>query len=481
MFWRTIAVFTTILTLLIIIQPATAAANNTKILQGDCVQVGNYYDIGGIGWNNGYISWYGKYYDYLTPDENQTKLAQLAIPFKAGELSMYYIDPAIFGKYLGYWYMDSTKYEPNGNTRLFKVQEVCVEPTVKPTVSATTTPEPETRKYPLVEKKESDILIARGDSLSMNINTPATYWFIGTRDSIYDQAATNNKLRIPSESTAGFQAGNYILDIITPGKNTIIEELYNRNLKEIYSPFRAFENKSIDGIQPKIVEEYLHDRITKYSDDQIVSYDIAFQEPTILIERADPNTGNTFLKISGYTNVAVGTVLTITVDPEDRLNSTQIRVVTVDGGGQGYWRQFSENIPFDVSELSPGLHTIQMTSPQGAIAQITPYIREEPPENYKPKEYLRYVDNSPYITPVTVTITIPVPGPTRIVKETITPSKEDWESYAAAQAEYEKKQKELADKEARDQAIPRVLTVGAIILIGYIGYSMYRSRKMKQP
>lgn len=462
--------------------PTPEPEARSPIMQGQCVAIGEYYDISGIGWNNGYISWYGRWYDNFAPDEDETKLAQLAIPSQISKLRNYYIDPEIFTTRKGYWYMDYNDYERAGNARLFWVNTTC--PVQQERTIAEKVTETNQTYYPLPQKKETDLMIAKGDPVTLNITTPATYWLIGYDDALYDREATGGKLTISATDIRDFSEGDYMLNIITPGNNTIIEEHYDPETDSIVSPLRAVEPVSLDGIQPKMAGGLLRKQVEEYSDDSIVTWNVKISDPVISIARAEETANSQYLKVSGYTNVAIGTTLTFIVDPDTApsrdYRNTTAKTIVISGGGHGYWNQFSVNVPFNLGDLMPGTHIVQATSPQGGYATISPYKRQETPDNYQPLEYLSYVDNDPLLPTPTPEIRN-VPGPTRTVTipVTITPSKDDWENYAKAQAEYEAEQESLRQKEAWDQAVPRVLTTVFIIGVAYFGYSLYRAKRRK--
>ena len=470
-----------LLSLILIIGTGSAAPsqNNSNeivhIMQGQCVALGSYYDISGIGWNNGAISYFGRWYDDFTAGTNSSLVARVRIPYEVKALSKYYIDPKVFGDKLGYWYMEYEEYEEAGNSRLFFVNTTC--PAIikaKPTVTSTVAPS-ETSQYPLPQKHESDILLARGDPFSMKVSTPSTYWLIGfDKDhSLYDKTAMNGQLTITDKELMYFDEGSYTLSLITPGENTLIEEHYESGTQEIVSPLRSVANVSIKGLQPKVVEELLKKQVDEHSDDIITAWDIAFQDPKIYIEDMQENAANTALTIRGYTNVAIDTYLTLKVDGK-KVTSTQ----ALDGGGPGYWRQYSVSVPFDLKNMKAGEHTIEISCPEGGGMTVTPYIREEQPDSYQPEKYLKYVDNSPFIpTPTPEIQKVAVPGPTQYITVTITPSTSDWDQYAAAQQRLADKKKAEDDAAFQSMAAWYAI-IGAIIIgAGYFAWSMYRARK----
>jgi hypothetical protein len=99
----------------------------------------------------------------------------------------------------------------------------------------------------------------------------------------------------------------------------------------------------------------------------------------------------------------------------------------VDNGGYGAYRTWNASLIVDFDNVFPGPHVLSVTSGSGGSASVPIYTRKELAEHYIPPEHIEYFDNSPFIPPVYIntTITIPVPGPTRIIIEKVLPTEKE--------------------------------------------------------
>jgi len=418
------------------------------IENGQCVPLNATVDISPIGWGVPKISWYGRYEDSFSIPNGTDAIKSITMPNTVKRLSNFYIDPVEFENYLGYWYQNYNRdADAQGNVRMFKVNYTC-PPKVKENITAnfTTTEKiiPEKLKD-LDERRAASILIARGDdSMVQYIDTPAHWWMFGIGNGVMDKnVTTEGKFFIPSSETKNFKTGNYDVVVIQPGPNKLYEEAYQPDYKfpgntftskVIISPIRSVEPIDITAMveNPKVVEDRLIKAVSKSIDDKQIKYTVSFQEPEIQITRLDVMTNptnDTYYDIRGYTNMINGTVLTVKIDPK-AINSKnkQFRIFTTkaEGVDPGVWRQFNVIVP--IIDLAPGFHDIEVSAPNGANQVVQIYRYKELAPHFIPPQFVEYDGANPFITPVTVTITIPVPGPTRIIYERITPSVEQIEA-----------------------------------------------------
>lgn len=420
------------------------------IENGGCVPINSTVDISSLGWGVPYITYYGLYEDSFDPG-NTTPKAKISLPYSAKALKTYYIDPVIFGDKPGFWYQNYEEYKPTGaaNYRMFFVDETCNMPVI---VNATefinitpiNTTYPKPMPY-LPEKPVGALLLARGDSVAFTAPNAveSNVWVFG-RDkdfSIYDYKTNQNVVFFDAEQFMNFEVGDYDAVIIQKGNNSILEEGYDPSYQPekyttmrwpaITSPFRNVSPINIHGIQPRLVEDLLINRVNESFDDKYTIWPISFQDPEIQIKRVDALrslNNNTWYNIRGYTNVINGTILTITIDADNLNEETRdIRQweTTVQGLDSDAWRQFNALIPVDYDNIFPGYHYITITSKTGATQTVPIYIYRELPKHYVPPEYTEYFGTSPFVTPKIIEKEVPVPGPTRIVEVIVTSSDQE--------------------------------------------------------
>jgi len=435
--------------------PPTQAQNGTPlptygaplhIENGDCVPLNSTVDISSLGWGVPHLSYYGTYFDAYSP-ENATPKYEIDMPNTASKLKNFYIDPFVFGNRTGYWYQryDNGETEGAGNLRMFKVNMTCPVPENKSheqvAIQEIKTTVPQRESY-LPQKKAADILIARGDTLAIQAVSGGVHWWLfgyANEQQILDQGAKSAiVLETPKWS---LETGNYHLIEVSPGNNSIYEEYYDPGYQPekftttrypaLVSPFRNGEVKNIYGLNPQNVESALKEMVKKSIDDSITTLNVQYAEPEIQIMRIDAlqNPDNqTWYNVRGYTNVANGTPLTITIDQGSyfyKMNKTWKSVAeNVNTADPGMWRQFNSLIPVDYGNMFPGNHYITVSSPQGATMTVPFYVYKEPPAHYIPPQYIEYVGASPFVTPqvITKTVTVQVPGPVQYVS--VTPSNE---------------------------------------------------------
>ena len=407
------------------------------IENGRCVPLNATVDISSIGWGVPKISYYGQYETSFSILANTTPIKSITIPYTVIGLSNFYIDPAVFGNALGFWYQDyGTFDETAANNRVFKVNTTCPNNAIVP-LNATPIQINKTEPTPLEflpVKHAADILVVRGETTPSLYKTgsPYAWWVFGQSDEILDRRTLDgDSFSIPSSDTKNLKPGNYDVLLVYPGPNKLFEEEYKvsgENTSAIVSPLRAVNPIDITNLigNPPLIEEKLTTAVSTSLDDTTVKYTMVVGDPEIQIARLDVITNQSDTKwysVRGYTNSVNGTQLTIYLDP-DSITSKNIQLrtftTTAEGLGAGDWRQFNAVVPIR-EYLGKGNHYIEVTSPDGASQTITFYQYEESAPHFIPTQSVQYIGANPFIPPVTVIVTVPVPGPTQIVTVTITP------------------------------------------------------------
>jgi len=454
------------------------------IENGQCIPLNSTVDISSLGWGVPHLAYYGRWYDSYS-GYNTTPKWQIDMPNTVSALSKFYIDPFIFGNATGYWYQKYDDiYEPAGNLRMFYVNLTCPAPkplkniTVNVTVVNKTIPD--TLPY-LPEKKDTDILIARGDSVAISATTPLNWWLFGytPANHVYDRPASQNTLTLNASDFNGLAVGNYQLLEVHQGDNGVLEEYYNPAYKPyrfanytypvIESPFRATTPINIEDLDPQGVEQQLRSAVQHSIDDTITAFSLSYQEPEIQIMRIDaiknPN-NDTWYNIRGYTNLQNGTALRINIDG-NLTREREWNTTAIGSSDAGIWRQFNALIPADYKQIFPGQHWVTVTADGKTSTTVGVYIYKELPPHYVPPEYIEYVGVSPFITPQVITKTVTVEVPKNIViKETVTPSESDWDNYVAAQ-----------HRVIIGEAVIAIALIAAVLVLIYIGYVVIRSRR----
>jgi hypothetical protein len=278
-----------------------------------------------------------------------------------------------------------------------------------------------------------NLIISKNTTTSFNAPDNTHYWLFGTEndDRFYDVPTTNGAwttITFFKYQINDLSAGQYDVMFVKPGNNTIIEEIYNKSLRQITSPFVGVAPTDIAGLQPEVVEDRLKSRIAA-TDDSYEVWRIALQDPSVEIAQLTQtpiNDNKSYVVLAGYTNANAGTNMTVQMDPKknggvERPGSV-IHMTAVDNGGGGAYRIWNVSFIADYDILFAGPHDITVTSDTGGSGTIQLYVRSESPANANPPSIIHYIDNSPFIptptpitiierpTPITVyqTVTVPV-------------------------------------------------------------------------
>ena len=447
------------------------------ITQGETVYVGDYIDISGVAPPYLYLAYWDGYdmYDSF-PEYNIT------LPDGKTGYYKFYVDPAIFENRVGRWYKWDGKYENQGNNIAFTVMP-------KKTVNSTLTypngtslnlSEIVSPEYnPLVikpepllpEKHVADYVVAKGD----DINWPVGgyhIWVLGRSDGIYDWPENT----ISKKQVETLENGMYLVIIQVPGNNTMYESRYQNNtlLPGLYG------KKPIDvtGMAPTVVYEKMKE-ILKGTDDTLYEYNMEVDNPYITINRADEMFYYTkdVLDVRGYTNVANGTDITVSLDekntyykniPERTVHTTAVRT---SNGNLSYFRAY---VPIDYNDLVADAtnHTLTARTALGGEVQKDFKISIMPPDSYKPNASLKYIeDRNPFVptpTPEIVTV-VKTQVVTQIVTVPVTPSNE---------VVYEQQRKAQDDITNGWVSLAVTAIVALVVLIGLGWYALRVWRRL---
>jgi len=431
-------------TVTILEDPTPQASNVSKadlpverISQGQCVEIGRYYDISGvIGWSTQF-SYYGKYSDALSP-ENGTYTMKKIIdhPMSMRGLGKYYIDPAIFGDSEGVWYQVSTlsvnsNHEWAGNMQAFKVQSYCPEELPETVVKVQQNESMnETEALPLPVEHVTDILVVRGDSVAYSdarIAEGSKVWIFGIEKGLYDIPTPNQTLILTSEQTQSLPEGRYHIIVDSPGKNRIVESAYDPETEIVSSPLRATPDITFYGVSSQVAYGNYIDWMWKYSDDDTTLIDMQLQDDYInvySIEVTNPE-NQTGLTIKGYTNLRNDSVVYATIN-EDVYGALVTRAHgAVVGDNVGDLRQFVIKSKIDINELVAGRASIATVHGEhDAKVSVPFYVYNNPEGHYIPTQYNKYIAGNLYVpTPTPEIIIMPTPTPEvieKIVEVTVT-------------------------------------------------------------
>ena len=407
--------------------------NNTRIGQGDCVELGGVYDITGvIGYSfslpDNYFAYYGKYVTSFDPtsDDDTNVLYKYTLPFQRAKLIQFYIDPVIFKERVGFWYQYTGEYERSANKRAFLVSDNCTpvdKPQYNNAIPVVAGSENKTIIIPnqtvLETRHVSDIVLARGDPLYINA-TPGEFqaWLFGGITSVLAKEinTTGNKIIFDTVDTKNWGAGSYTLILEDSGRNGIYEIGYEVDTrtpdkKDLLVPaLRSLDIVDITGYQPSMIREELEKMIPENKDDTYIKYKIEVQNPYVEIvgyQEIQTQKAN-YLEIVGYTNKIPNTPVTIYIDL-DTANKYKPIVVYATDTGAGNYRTFHAYFDIEYNEMPAGDHSITAKLSDGTFSKVDFYIYEELAPVNRTK-YYKFVGGDPYI---------PIPTPIVVTKEVI--------------------------------------------------------------
>lgn len=479
-----------------------------SIDQGDNVYLGDHIDISRALAGNPDIAYFGGW----EPDASKQPQIIVLPENKVGWYD-YYIDPVIFGNMTGQWFKWNGMYESNGNTHAFNVIAKYRNATVTWSngtvinVSELVTgihakPSPIPTPEILPEVHVADYLITQGDALNITVDRTSALWiFCGSDNSvIYANNGSVGEIVLNQTLVQHMMPGRYkiliqsigndtpSMDVAYSGNNTI--KWFDRSLFEVHSV-------DLNGMTPDNAIT-LMEQIFPQTYDTYKEFILYVERPTITIEsmdkvgvanakeyyKLDDRKGNvSLMDVRGYTNVLPGTNISVVLDL-DHTTPRDVRFSTFNTTAQGTFlgskRYYQVFVPLYEDSLYVGMHSLTaLTSIGGWVRSDFP-VTVMPPDSYQDNVTVKWVgDRNPYIPPVTVTITIPVPGPTQVVIEKVTPSQE--EIYAA--------QKQVSDdawvatveywKQTCIAVVEGVIAI--VILVGLFLYGRSVYRRGREP
>jgi len=418
-----------------ITQNITVINTTPRIEQGSVVYIDEMYDISGVtGWSNK-IAWYGKY--ATEPNYDITPVI-VTLPGRTHSTttSQYYytISNGTFSPYPGRWFQYYNDEDQHGNLEAFYVElyrpyhlnETNMSGVISYEIFDNSTTLVSPKPYILAEVNISDYLIARGDKFNLTVDQLTHAWLFGRIDYLYDYQSFNGTIDVEKEFIETLEPGSYTLLLQTPSiPNFDFTVKYNSETNMIDwfdSKSFAVYHESLEGCSPQVTLEKLK-RIFKGSNDNYNIYKFELQDPSISIRRIDQvyKNGTSVLDVRGYTNVAPGTMISLTLD-----QNKHSYIGEAAGDNPGNLRYYQIYVPITLNELPNGVHTISAMSATGGEAYSDFVVSELPADSYVPNATLKYiVDRNPWIpTPTPEIITkievVSVPGP--VVTVTVTPA-----------------------------------------------------------
>lgn len=396
-----------------------------RIEQGQCVELNDTIDMAGVGWYTGSIAYYGRWYDGYGALSNGSVEAIYKID--ARDLKRFYIDPTFFGNNLGWWYNFYDESDSHGYDRLFYVAERCVL-TKEQNASIVSKAFNESERIQGILRNKTTLpvktidgrtfIISRGIDTLLSAEPGSSRWLFGTdnQTSMYDVPVDKfNITYFNAADTWDMPAGTYDAFFVSPGRNGIIEENYDKQRDIITSPFRAQPDVYVRGIDGKSIEKHLLERIGESYDDTYDYWKIELQDPLIEVKRLDttPLKNNfSYVTIAGYTNANAGNKFKLQMDLEKNGNRARTYDITVtDNGGMRAYRTYNVSFILDLNSENPGMHYFTITAlDTGATITAPFYVYRELPAHYQQESYLQYVGYSPFI---------PTPTPEIIIKKEI--------------------------------------------------------------
>lgn len=444
-----------------------------RIDQGQTVYVNDTIDIAGMGHGKLQIAWYGKYSEYDSPQYIITTSL-----FKR-TLINFWLDPVVFESRTGRWYQYyGNETERNGNLEAFTVsyrprnittpfnnvtEEVVKKPIYTP---------------PLPEKRITDYLVARGDSLTTN---SSRVWIFGTLDGMYSHGGYFS----PSE-IGSLDIGSYKMVLHDPGRNGIFEVNYDAKSQLLTSPWKNVHDESVAGSQPMLDMDKFYQRV-KATDDRVQTFNLEVQIPEIYVDSIDEVAvgsripvayapGMTLLDVRGYTNSMNETVVTAILDPDIQTIRTlkdTAYTTTAIREHPGSMSSYQVYIPINKNEMPNGIHTVKVSTEIGSFMLHDFPVSELPVDSFVPNATLKYIgDRNPWIptpTPEIIVKNVEVQV-TQIVTVQVTPS----------DAQVSEAAKKIIDKQNQELEVMVVIGAAMLLALAFIGwfvYSIWRAKK----
>jgi hypothetical protein len=364
--WLIVVLILLILSAILLIAHVSAY---DRIEQGANVYINETVDISGVtGWSY-QLAYYDGYLDDTEPSYT------LDLPSLKLQKS-YYIDPAIFNNRLGYWYQYySDDAENHGNLKAFRVvsgTKNITQTLANGTVVINTTFANGTRNVsddiPAVRPKHiADYIVARGDNLIIKNPTNVRVWIFGSNGGIYNKKSVGGYITYNTSEINSLSAGDYTILIQSPGANQEFNSIYdnkNKTLKTLVTSTDGWvtDKEDLSAYPPIMLIDKIKQSINR-TDDKYKELSLVVEMPKIDIISRDDYEVNEMgvIIVKGYTNVAEGTSIDLTIDDKAFLNSKIKNVTSTTAkstGDPGDMRFFVASIPFSYDELGIGVHFI---------------------------------------------------------------------------------------------------------------------------
>lgn len=417
------------------------------LYQGDTAYVGTYVDISGVAPPYPSLAYWDGFDMYNSvPSYNYT------LPDSKKGYYLFYIDPEIFANRTGWWYKYNGEFEPQGNNRAFYVlpqamhnitmrlqNGTLVNITNIETISNYT--EHVIPEAPLMpERHVADYVVAKGDPVVWD-EGGYHLWVFGRINGVYD----NPSNVIPEDVVQTLENGDYLIVVHSPGTDGNFDARYDAKSKTLI-PYRyGKEPVDINGLTPNLVYDRLKIMLAD-TDDKLYEYNLQVDIPQITINQADEvyRESVSFLDVRGYTNVANGTPITVTLDENGysdyKASTTAVRT---SNGNMSYYRAY---VPFSFDDLAADArnHTLVARTAIGGASYKDFKVSLMPADSFKPNASLKYIeDRNPFVptpTPEVVVVTKTVEVKVKVTVP-VTPS--DAQVYAQQKAAEDAKWNEI--------------------------------------
>jgi len=404
------------------------AYNNTRISQGQCIEIGGVYDVSGvIGFAfttpHNMFAYYGRYEDAFDPSLLNSSMEYLhQMPDKREAYYKFYVDPDIFGERFGYWYQYTGMYERSANKRAFYVSDRCIAPADQTSIIVDN--KPMLINPRVMEPRESgaDILVSTDDPLMSPRGGVARVWVFGPSSVKSFGVETNltEGVVYTQGEMDGWTPGDYTLLLQYPGADGDYGVVHDQDLRGItiksllVPSLRRLDVVDITGYQSQMVRDSLVSILDK-TDDKYFTYNVLVESPSVDISGYQQIEfgGQHLLEITGYTNKMGGTPVTIYVDRDAKTGKSLKypgMTFTTENATASVYRTFHGFIPLYYENIAAGFHTIEAVLPSGKSMAVDFYIREELDPPYQEPKHYKFVDGNPYI---------PEPTPIVIEKEVV--------------------------------------------------------------
>ena len=318
-------------------------------------------------------------------------------------------------------------------------------------------------------------LFARYQPFNLSSTGARWFWLFSQTDYLLQQGDLVNT------SSDTVRSGKYDLVLQWPGNSTPIGVFYYPETGSVRCACQP-EPKEITRL-PFWYQTTLLTALENQqcSDDGYALATLELQEPAVDITDIFENVNGTedyYLYVQGYTNLAAGTVINLTID-RSRWDYHDLRRHTFNSTVYGpditKYRKFRVKIPYDPDELRGGQHTLSAMTPMNTETLVDFWVYEIPEGMERPPTYLKYIDRNlvvPTPTPEVREVKVIVPGPERtiVVIQNVTPAPGDLV---------------VAEREGILQAISFIVVFVilppiVIAVLAYVGSVVYRRWKSKR-